>query len=173
VDLVGASLCVPANLPAPAAGNPSELLPTETIVPDPSCQGRNFFGSELPGCCDPTGVCGVSTEPFASGGAPLPGLAIPITCIAPGEISFPGLPAPAQSVAPIACGIGAGDEDVSSEIDEDAGAAPDDPNPANEDESTLEDAGSDADIANDNDDPEEALDAGSLDAGSLDATTSN
>lgn len=54
---------------------------SEVIVSDPVCVGTSFnamgFTVELPGCCDPSGVCGLSTENIAS---QLGGL-IPVQCL--------------------------------------------------------------------------------------------
>jgi len=54
----------------------------EKVVLDPSCPDSPLMGGaiQLKGCCDPTGVCGASTEALAAGGAPIPAM-----CISPTE----------------------------------------------------------------------------------------
>jgi hypothetical protein len=64
--------------------------PAEKIVPDPTCPDQQFMGgmmgappgadggTTLPGCCDKSGVCGVSTEPFA-------GAFISAQCLTPAD----------------------------------------------------------------------------------------
>jgi hypothetical protein len=74
--------------------------PAEKVVPDPTCPGQPFMGgmmgappgadggTTLPGCCDKSGVCGVSTAPFA-------GPFISLQCLTPADTQavlarFPG-----------------------------------------------------------------------------------
>ncbi len=120
---LGTSLCVPAGLGLPAAttgpespggdrlgaasgglvGSPR----SEEVVIDPACPGRSVLGVELAGCCDPTGVCGVSTRPLASGGAlALPGLDVPLTCLTAAEVEASASPwlTPAGGTPPLGCG---------------------------------------------------------------------
>jgi hypothetical protein len=56
VDIIGCIAIgnVPSEIPVFDAG------PSELIVPDPSCPDQSFMGLSLTGCCDRTGVCGVS-----------------------------------------------------------------------------------------------------------------
>jgi len=84
----GGPLCAPPNVDNLVEGAGSTLmqLSEETVVEDPACSDRQIFGSRLPGCCDQTGVCGVSTAPVASGSpGAIPGLALPATCVSPAE----------------------------------------------------------------------------------------
>jgi hypothetical protein len=94
----------------PTAGGTNASLPElgpETVVVDPLCPSQALFGAEFAGCCDQTGVCGLSSQPFASGGPfALPGLEVPLTCIAAGDVPLevlPFLPPEASAVA-LRCG---------------------------------------------------------------------
>jgi hypothetical protein len=65
------------------ARSPSPFGAGEPVVLDPSCPDRTFtMGAtiQLKGCCDPSGVCGSSTEALAASGAPIPKM-----CITPKE----------------------------------------------------------------------------------------
>jgi hypothetical protein len=84
----GSPLCAPPNVDNLVAGAGSTLmqLSAETVQEDPTCSERNILGTRLPGCCDQTGVCGVSTTPVASGSpGAIPGLNLPVTCVSPAE----------------------------------------------------------------------------------------
>jgi len=75
----------------------------EAIRLDPSCPSLSIAGTPLPGCCDPTGVCGVSTQGWSRAAAAL-GLKIPSSCLTPGEAAgLPGFPV-ATSTAQTSCG---------------------------------------------------------------------
>jgi hypothetical protein len=64
----------------------------ETITLDASCPSLSIAGTPLPGCCDPAGVCGVSTKGWSGAAAAL-GLKIPSSCLTPSEASgLPGFP---------------------------------------------------------------------------------
>lgn len=75
----------------------------EAITLDPSCPGLSIASTPLPGCCDPQGVCGVSTKGWSSAAAAL-GLKIPSSCLTPSEASgLPGFPV-ATSSGNTSCG---------------------------------------------------------------------
>jgi hypothetical protein len=84
-------------------------------VLDPGCPSQALFGADFAGCCDLTGVCGLSTQPFAPGGEfVLPGFAVPLTCVTGGDVPLESLPfLPEGSAVPLRCG-GAGGTDGSS-----------------------------------------------------------
>jgi hypothetical protein len=112
VVYMGTPFCAPPDIESVAAqiAAPFEQLEEEPIVTADECPGMMFQGVALAGCCDPTGVCGVSTEAFASssGGDSLP-FDIPVTCISEAEARALGM-APAgtsaQASTPIACSAG-------------------------------------------------------------------
>lgn len=88
VLVMGRPLCAPPNVDNLVAGAGSTLmqLRAETVRVDASCSERNILGTLLPGCCDQSGVCGVSTAPLASGSpGAIPGLTLPVTCVSPDE----------------------------------------------------------------------------------------
>lgn len=89
VLVMGRPLCAPPNvdtLVESAADGPLMQLREETIVSDPTCSERVILGTRLPGCCDQTGVCGVSSAPVATGSpGAIPGLTLPVTCVSPRE----------------------------------------------------------------------------------------
>jgi hypothetical protein len=66
-------------------------------VEDETCPSSNFSfaGStiELAGCCDESGVCGMSTANIPS----FPGITIPVMCLAPGEDLGFGQPPPTDA----------------------------------------------------------------------------
>jgi hypothetical protein len=105
---MGAPYCAPPNIEEVAAQitAPFEQLEEEEIVTADECPGLTLQGAMIPGCCDSSGVCGVSTASFAasaSGGSS--GFAIPVTCISAAEARAIGLApqgADAES-APTAC----------------------------------------------------------------------
>jgi hypothetical protein len=70
-----------AQIPSPGDGGFPNIQ-EEPIVSDPACQGTtlNFMGQsiDMPGCCDPSGVCGNSTENFPPFGG---GFTIPTMCV--------------------------------------------------------------------------------------------
>jgi hypothetical protein len=105
---MGAPYCAPPNIEEVAAqiAAPFEQLEEEEIVTADECPGTTFQGAVIPGCCDPTGVCGVSTASFATGESGGSGaLDIPVTCISAAEASAIGLApqAPDAGTAPTAC----------------------------------------------------------------------
>jgi hypothetical protein len=125
IGALGISVCAPASLVPPmsstasppsiagaenpiagTAGDPIAFLLPERVVIDPVCPSQGFLGESFAGCCDQTGVCGFSTEPFASGGTfALPGFEIPLTCITAEDVSLAGTPLlPLAVAAPSACG---------------------------------------------------------------------
>ena len=80
VDLGGACVAREALVEREAGG----FGTGEPVVDDPSCPSFTFGmdgGVELTGCCDVSGVCGVSTVPLASAGT----FPIPPMCITPDE----------------------------------------------------------------------------------------
>jgi hypothetical protein len=88
VLLNGSPLCAPPNVDNLVAGAGPTLmqLQEEPVAVDAACAERVILGTSLPGCCDQTGVCGVSTAPVASGSpGAIPGLDLPLTCISPAE----------------------------------------------------------------------------------------
>jgi hypothetical protein len=109
---MGTPFCAPPDIEMVAAqiAAPLEQLEEEAIVSADECPGMMFQGVALAGCCDPSGVCGVSTESFASsnGDSSLP-FDIPVTCISEAEARALGM-APAGTSAPAstptACGAG-------------------------------------------------------------------
>jgi hypothetical protein len=102
-------LCAPPDIEqvADQFAAPFEELEQEEIVSAEECPGLSFQGTTLAGCCDPTGVCGVSTASFA-GNDMLP-FNIPVTCISQADATAIGLApmaATADAGAPIACSGG-------------------------------------------------------------------
>lgn len=88
VLVMGRPLCAPPNVDSlvESAGGPLMQLREEPVVADPACTERVILGTRLPGCCDQTGVCGVSTAPVATGSpGAIPGLSLPETCVSPRE----------------------------------------------------------------------------------------
>ena len=84
----GLPLCAPPNIDNLVAAMEPVLMPlsAETVMPDAACSEREILGTRLPGCCDVTGVCGVSTAPVAAGSpGAIPGLELPVTCVSPDE----------------------------------------------------------------------------------------
>jgi hypothetical protein len=116
----GRPLCAPPNVDNLVAGAGSTLmqLRAETVLVDPACGERNILGTRLPGCCDQTGVCGVSTAPVAAGSpGAIPGLNLPVTCVSPEEAAqLGGGMAALGTTMPQLCGGAASAPD--------AGAAP-------------------------------------------------
>jgi hypothetical protein len=112
VVYMGTPFCAPPNIEQVAAqiAAPFEELDEEAIVTADECPGTTFQGATIPGCCDQTGVCGVSTETFASSNpdSSLP-FDIPVTCISEAEAQMIGVVPAAQGAAsePIACSAGA------------------------------------------------------------------
>ena len=100
----------------------------QNVVADAACSSRNILGTPLPGCCDQTGVCGVSTAPVAAGSpGAIPGLNLPVTCVSPAEAAqLGGGMAALGSEAPQACGGASGSPDAgtpSAPEQTDAGAS--------------------------------------------------
>jgi hypothetical protein len=88
VLVMGSPLCAPPDVDnlVESAGVPLMQLSEETVVADVACSERLILGTRLPGCCDQTGVCGVSTAPVATGSpGAIPGLTLPVTCVSPLE----------------------------------------------------------------------------------------
>jgi hypothetical protein len=104
---MGAPYCAPPNIEEVAAQitAPFEQLEEEEIVTADECPGMTFQGAMIPGCCDSTGVCGVSTATFAAGGSGSGGFDIPVTCISAAEARAIGLAPQAADAerAPTAC----------------------------------------------------------------------
>jgi hypothetical protein len=103
---MGTPYCAPPDIEEVAAqlAAPFEQLEEEAIVTADECPGMTFQGAMIPGCCDPTGVCGVSTASFAeSNGSG--SFNIPVTCISAAEARAIGLtPQTADAeTAPTAC----------------------------------------------------------------------
>ena len=110
VVYMGTAFCAPPDIEEIAAqvAAPFEQLDAEEIVTADECAGMTFQGTTIPGCCDPTGVCGLSTAAFASSGSQgMVPFEIPVTCISADEARAIGLvPATgdAAPAAPVACG---------------------------------------------------------------------
>jgi hypothetical protein len=106
----------PPNVDNLVAGAGSALmqLSAETVQEDPTCAERNIAGTRLPGCCDQTGVCGVSTAPVAAGSpGAIPGLNLPVTCVSPEEAAqLGGGMAALGTTMPQLCGGDAGAVDA-------------------------------------------------------------
>jgi hypothetical protein len=108
---MGTPYCAPPNIEQLAAqiAAPLEQLEEEAIVTADECPGMTFQGAAIAGCCDRTGVCGVSTESFASTNpdSSLP-LDIPVTCISEAEAMAIGMVPAEQGQAsePVACSAG-------------------------------------------------------------------
>jgi hypothetical protein len=105
---MGAPYCAPPNIEEVAAQvtAPFEQLEEEEILTADECPGLTFQGALIPGCCDSTGVCGVSTASFAAGASGgSAGFAIPVTCISAAEARAIGLAPQAAGAAstPTAC----------------------------------------------------------------------
>jgi hypothetical protein len=105
---MGAPYCAPPNIEEVAAQitAPFEQLEEEEIVTADECPGLMFQGAMIPGCCDSSGVCGVSTASFAAGASGgSGGFAIPVTCISAAEARAIGLAPQAADAesAPTAC----------------------------------------------------------------------
>jgi hypothetical protein len=85
---VGGTNCISPSLLARVTGDGGIFGPPETIVPDKACPERQFAAqmggapTTLAGCCDKTGVCGVSTASFPSMG----GFSIPTQCLTAADI---------------------------------------------------------------------------------------
>jgi hypothetical protein len=107
---MGTPFCAPPNIEQVAAqiAEPFEELDEEEIVTADECPGLAFQGTTIPGCCDQTGVCGVSTAGFASTPDSMLPFNIPVTCISEAEArQFGALPAGAADAGPpIACNAG-------------------------------------------------------------------
>lgn len=108
VVYMGAPYCAPPNIEEVAAqiAAPFAQLEEEEIVAADECPGTTFQGAMIPGCCDSTGVCGVSTAAFAAGESEASGaFSIPVTCISAAEARAIGLAPQAADAesAPTAC----------------------------------------------------------------------
>lgn len=131
VLVMGRPLCAPPNVDTlvESAGVPLMQLREEPVVADPACGERLILGTRLPGCCDQSGVCGVSTAPVATGSpGAIPGLALPVTCVSPREAEqLGGGMAVLGSTLPEPCGspAGSGEEGAApaSPVAPDGGAA--------------------------------------------------
>jgi hypothetical protein len=93
---MGMSFCAPANVGAAVAPEP--------IVTDARCLAQTFPNPAdggtltLPGCCDASGVCGVSTASVTASDA---GVGIPAACLTPTDLAgFGGL---GDAGAPVSC----------------------------------------------------------------------
>jgi hypothetical protein len=104
---MGMPFCAPPNIEEVAAelAEPFEELDEEEIVTADECPGLALQGTTIPGCCDQTGVCGVSTASFASTPDSMLPFNIPVTCISEAEArQFGLLPAAADDPGePVAC----------------------------------------------------------------------
>jgi hypothetical protein len=109
VVYMGTPFCAPPDIEEIAAqiAAPFAQLEAEEIVAAEECAGMTIQSTMVPGCCDSTGVCGLSTAGFASSGSQgmLP-FEIPATCISADEARAIGLvpPTGAAPSAPVACG---------------------------------------------------------------------
>jgi hypothetical protein len=110
LTLMGTSFCGPPNVDdiTSEIGDRFEQLDPETIVDDVECPGQTLFGTALSGCCDATGVCGLSTAGLADGpAATLLRIEIPLSCVAPDEAAELGAGIPGGAVgggATVPCG---------------------------------------------------------------------
>jgi hypothetical protein len=105
IDVAGNALCAPPNIDQ-AIGtipNPFAQLQSEVVTLDAACPSVTAFETRLPGCCDRSGVCGVSTAPFAMGGSnATAGLDVALTCVTASEAPMRAMGMP-ESVR-IPCG---------------------------------------------------------------------
>ncbi len=70
----------------------------EPIVTDPRCVEQTVNGITLPGCCDNSGVCGISTAPVASDAG-----GVPTACLTPADLAGFGVAGDAGAVADVSC----------------------------------------------------------------------
>jgi hypothetical protein len=99
IENAGTTFC------APAGGGAFPFEP-ETIVEDARCEPQTLgnpqmggAGITLPGCCDPSGICGVST----AGAAGDAGAGIPIACLTPADLAAFGMGADAGAFPEVSC----------------------------------------------------------------------
>ncbi len=110
LSLMGTSFCGPPNVDdiTSEIGDRFEELEPETIVDDAECPGQTLFGTAVSGCCDATGVCGLSTVNLAGGAAAtLLRIDIPVSCVVPTEAVELGAGIPGGAVgasANVPCG---------------------------------------------------------------------
>lgn len=97
IEVMGTTFCAPA-------GGGIQFDP-EPIVPDPRCLEQTLANPQaggsftLPGCCDGSGVCGVSTG-GAVGDA---GAGVPIACLTPADLAEFGVAGDAGTFAEVSC----------------------------------------------------------------------
>lgn len=89
-------ICLPLSIVNQFPGGDGGFGKAETVVPDAKCKSTSFNGYTLTGCCDISGVCGVST----AGIPPNPLISVPVQCLTPKEsVMFGGAAAGASTDA--------------------------------------------------------------------------
>jgi hypothetical protein len=96
LPLDGSFLCLAPNADTLVNGLNTAFagITPAPVLLDPACPSVTLAGTPLAGCCDRTGVCGVSTQAWGRAAAQL-GLKVPSSCLTPDEASrVPGIPTP-------------------------------------------------------------------------------